>query len=117
MAGASACCATKRGDGRGVGGGDCGGGFVLGGSGFGLCENQLELVDQPLAAFRALAKAVTLEQLDLQRLKCDAGFEIGVDRAGIGSIGAGYSGLYFGLIGTHHRDCKLLSERDNIGGR
>jgi hypothetical protein len=101
--------------GRGLGGGD--GGFVLGGGGFGLCEGQLELVDQPLAAFRALTKAVTLEQLDLQCLKCDAGLEIGVDRAGVGGIGASYSGLYFGLTGTHHRDCKLLSERDNIGGR
>ena len=80
-------------------------------------ESQLELVDQPLAAFRALAEAVTLEQLNLQRLKCDAGFEIGVDRAGVGGIGASYSGLYFGLIGTHHRDCKLLPERDNIGRR
>ena len=108
---------NERGDGRGLGGGDRGGGFVLAGGHLGGFERQLELIDQPLAAFRALAEAVTLEQLDLQRLKCDAGLEIGVDRAGVGGIGAGYSGLYLCLIGTHHRDCKLLSERDNIGRR
>jgi len=101
---------NERGDGRGLGGGDRGGGFVLAGGHLGGFERQLELIDQPLAAFRALAEAVALEQLDLQRLKCDAGLEIGVDCAGAG-------GVRFGLIGTHHRDCKLLSERDNIGRR
>ena len=109
-------CPHERGDGGRLGGGDRGGGFVLGGGRLGGFERQLELVDQPPAALRALAEPVTPEQLDLQRLKRDAGLEIGVDRSGVGRIGAGFGSLYLCLISAHHRVCKLLSERDNIGG-
>ena len=82
-------CPHERGDGRGLRGRDGGGGFVLAGGCLGGFERQLELVDQAPAALRALAKPVALEYLDLQCLKGDAGLEIGVDRSGVGRIGAG----------------------------
>ena len=93
----------------GLRGSDGGEALVLGRGGFGFFEAELELIDQALAAFRTLAKALTLHLLDLKGQQRVAGDKIGVDGAGVGSLG-------FGKVRTCLRLRKHLAKLQNIAG-
>ena len=63
---------------RGLGRGDLGGDFVLGGRGLQFLQLQLHLVQQPDRALRARAIELALELLDLQLQMRDQGLVVGL---------------------------------------
>ncbi len=96
-------------DAGGPGSGDGGEALVFGRGGLRFLEAEFELIDQALAAFRPLAKALTLHLLDLKGQQRVAGDKIGVDGAGVGSLG-------FGKVRTRLRLRNRLAKLQNIAG-